>query len=370
MKTKTRTQLSVVIFFATFASLYAYLHFFAVAFFSNQFTWALLPLASVFSLGFVLTFVGYWMSSRHPHSSFYFVAWIGYIWMGTFFISLAGAVVGAFWELLWISSPDLSQALLLGVILLSSYSLYRGLEFPRVRQEQIKGPPGLRGQRWVQITDLHMGLLHHRKAWLEKVVTTVNSLEADYVFLTGDLVEGRPSIVKPHLESLRHVKARTDRLYILGNHEMIHGGAGWENELREMGWIPLHNEHRLYSFGSTRLMIAGVPDRMIRRFDPRFESNPDRALQTSEKVDFRVLLAHEPSSVFDLQKQTADVILSGHTHGGQIFPFGLLVRMVQPVVARWKTVRGVPIYAHIGTGLWGPPMRLGTRNEIVLFELV
>jgi len=370
MKANTRIQVSVLIFFATFASLYAYLHFFAVAFFSNQFSWALGPLTCIFSLGFCLTFLGYWVSSRHPHSSFYFVAWLGYIWMGTFFISLVGAVVGAFLEILWISGPDLSQALLVFVTALSLYSLYRGLEFPRVRRETIKGPEGLRGQRWVQITDLHMGLLQHRKEWLEKVVAKVNSLDADFVFLTGDLVEGKPANVKPHLESLRHVKARTDRLYILGNHEMIHGGAGWENELREMGWSPLHNENRLYSFGSARLMVAGVPDRMIRRFDARFESNPDQALQTAENVDFKVLLAHEPSSVFDLQKQTADVILSGHTHGGQIFPFGLLVRMVQPVVARWKTVRGVPIYAHIGTGLWGPPMRLGTRNEIVVFELV
>jgi predicted MPP superfamily phosphohydrolase len=112
-------------------------------------------------------------------------------------------------------------------------------------------------------------------------------------------------------------------------------------------------------------MIAGVPDKMAKRFNRTLSSQPDLALKTNQKVDYKILLAHQPSSVFDLVNEKCDLILSGHTHGGQIFPFHLFVRLVQPVVAGFKKINGTLVFAHQGTGFWGPPMRWFSQSEIV-----
>jgi uncharacterized protein len=94
------------------------------------------------------------------------------------------------------------------------------------------------------------------------------------------------------------------------------------------------------------------------------------ALRTSDTVDYRILLAHEPASVFDLKSEHCNVILAGHTHGGQIFPFSFYVRLVQPVVSGFKRINSTLVFAHQGTGFWGPPMRWFTDSEIAVFEFV
>lgn len=361
---------SVVVFLSVFAGLYGFLHYFTAAFLSNNFTYYGVEIGTVFTLGFILTFVAYYLGSRKPGGAFYSLAWAGYIWMGTFFISFSICAVLALIEALFEGLPNLSVPALVLSALLSAYSLFRGLQFPRIRIEKVEGPAEFKGLKYVQITDLHVGLLKHNQGWLQKVVDQVNRLQPDFLFLTGDLVEGKWDYVRPQLEPLKSAQAKTAKIYISGNHEMIHGGIVWEKELAEKGWTVLHNQNQVYTLNGAKLLVAGIPDRMIKRFDPRFESNPDKALSTTENVSYRILLAHEPSSVFDIKAQKPDILLSGHTHGGQIFPFHGLVRAVQPVVAGWKTISGVRVYAHIGTGLWGPPMRLGTRNEIVVFEMV
>ncbi|MGZ3692326.1 MAG: metallophosphoesterase, partial [Pseudobdellovibrio sp.] len=158
------------------------------------------------------------------------------------------------------------------------------------------------------------------------------------------------------------------KYYITGNHEYIHGGSIWETKLKNVGFEVLHNTHDLISYKNARLMVAGVPDKMLRRFGIEGVSLPDVALKTNEHTDYKILLAHQPSSVNDIKTETCDLILSGHTHGGQIFPFHLFVRMVQPVVAGFKTIKNINVFAHQGTGLWGPPMRWFSRSEIVVFK--
>ena len=116
--------------------------------------------------------------------------------------------------------------------------------------------------------------------------------------------------------------------------------------------------------------MAGVPDRMVKRFDTRLISDPDLALRSNEKVDYKILLAHEPASRWDLKNESCDLILSGHTHGGQIFPFGLLVRLAQPVVSGFKKMGDTLVFAHQGTGFWGPPMRWFSRSEIVVIQFI
>ena len=98
----------------------------------------------------------------------------------------------------------------------------------------------------------------------------------------------------------------------------------------------LHNENKTIAYKSAKILFAGVPDRMVKRFNPHLQSLPDVALKTNEQVDYKILLAHEPASRWDMKTESCDLILSGHTHGGQIFPFGLLVRLAQPVVTGFK----------------------------------
>lgn len=360
---------SVLVFFLLFFGTLGLLHFFAASYLTNGFHEYTRSIIAIYILGFFLMPMGYFVATRHPNTPFYFIAWLGYIWMGTFFISLWVSGLFALVETFW---PDhnLHRVALMLIGILTAYSLFRGLQKPRVRVEPIKGPGTLKGLRFAQITDLHVGLLNHDQRWLKKVVDTINELRTDFIFLTGDLVEGKNEHVSPHLHPLAFAQARLGKIYVSGNHELIHGGLIWERELAAHGWRVLHNEHEIFNYEGHNILVAGVPDRMIGRFDGALESNPDKALSTTKNLEYKILLAHEPSSVFDLKSQKPDLILAGHTHGGQIFPFNFIVRMVQPVVKGWKTILGIPVFAHMGTGLWGPPMRLGTRNEIVLFEMV
>lgn len=361
---------SVLVFFLLFFSTLASLHFFSASYLTNGFQEHTNLIIAIFTLGFFIMPIGYYVGSRKPNSPLYVVTWAGFIWMGVFWMSLWISALFAVIEILFPGLGNLHEMALGLIVLVSSYSLFRGLQKPRVRFEKLKGPGTLRGLRFAQITDLHVGQLKHTGRWLQNIVDRVNQLNVDFLFLTGDLVEGKPDHVMPMLKPLSDAQARLGKVYVSGNHELIHGGILWERELEAHGWKVLHNEHVIFEYAGRNLLVAGVPDRMIGRFEGGLESNPDKALATNKELDYKILLAHEPSSVFDLKNEKPDIILSGHTHGGQMFPFQLIVRIVQPVVKGWKTIMGIPVFAHVGTGLWGPPMRLGSRNEIVVFEMV
>ncbi len=287
----------------------------------------------------------------------------GFIWMGIFTIAFFFAIVQLIFSLL--ALPIHSSWMLYATGIISLWSLRLNVFGPQVVTHKLSGPEFLRGLRVVQISDLHIGMPLLRKAWLQKVVDRIQAARADLVVVTGDLVDAPFDETSPLIDPLAQITAR--KFYVTGNHEYIRGGD-WEARLHDLGFDVLHNSHQIIVRDNGKLLIAGVPDRAVNRFHKKLESNPDQALKTSEKVDYKILLAHEPSSVFDLNKEKCDLLLSGHTHGGQIFPFGIFVRMVQPVVSGFKTIKGTRVFAHQGTGYWGPPMRWFTRCEIVVFE--
>jgi len=287
----------------------------------------------------------------------------GYIWMGIFTIAFFFALVQLIFSLL--NLPLHSSWMLYATGIISLWSLRLNIFGPQVVTHKLTGPDFLRGLRVVQISDLHIGMPLLRKAWLQKVVDRLQTARADVVVVTGDLVDAPFDETSPLIDPLAQITAR--KFYVTGNHEYIRGGD-WEARLHDLGFDVLHNSHQIISRRGGKLLIAGVPDRAVNKFHKKLESNPDLALKTFAKVDYKILLAHEPSSVFDLNNENCDLLLSGHTHGGQIFPFGLFVRMVQPVVAGFKKINGIQVFAHQGTGYWGPPMRWFTRSEIVVFE--
>lgn len=295
-----------------------------------------------------------------------FLAWIAYIWMGFFSFMFFLSLIEVLFETVY--DHDYSYWFLPVALILSVWSLYRGLSFPKVVVHVLKNEK-MRGFSMVQISDLHVGLLHLNGVWLNRVVDTIVALKPNSIAITGDLIESRLKLIAGELESLRKFSEIPYRYYITGNHEYIHGGVIWENKLKQLGFDVLHNTNRIIEFGKSRILVAGVPDRMIKRFTRKSDSSrPDIALKSDEMTDYRILLAHQPASVNDMRGATCDLILTGHTHGGQIYPFHYLVRLAQPVVAGFRTVKGILVFAHQGTGLWGPPMRFFSQNEIVLFK--
>lgn len=302
-------------------------------------------------------------ASYSPNKNLRFLTWAGYVWMGffsnLFFLSILEGI-----SFLIYPHPH-SEWVILASAGIGIWALIKGLKLPTVNIHELTETP-IKNFKLVQISDLHIGMLHLNSKWLEKVINKIIPLNPDAVVITGDLVEGNYEDVSPQLEVLKKLSHVKNKFYITGNHEYIHSSELWESRLNELGFIPLHNENKKIIHEDKTILMAGVPDRSVSRFRRDKKSLPDVALSSDSISHYKILLAHQPASVFDLKNETCDLILSGHTHGGQIFPFHLIVRMVQPVNAGLKEINGINVFAHRGTGLWGPPMRWFSQSEIVL----
>jgi predicted MPP superfamily phosphohydrolase len=238
----------------------------------------------------------------------------------------------------------------------------------RIRVPLERLPLGLRGLRIVQISDLHIGQ-RLGEAFLRRVVERVNALRPDVVAVTGDLVDGPVASILPLLEPLADLFAPHGVYFVTGNHEYYWGGRESVSAVEHLGLTVLHNEHRVVERGGGSLVIGGIPDLLGGRFFPDHVSRPDLAFAGAPQGAPRILLAHQPRAVRGAAEQGVDLLLSGHTHGGQIFPFHLMVRLQQPLVRGLRKLLGVWVYAHRGTGYWGPPMRLFSSPEIAEITL-
>lgn len=311
-----------------------------------------LPLGLIFSHGV-------WRERMMPATYF------AYFWTGFFFLSFSFVLVQLLLSI-FIDHPY-SYWPLIAAVLAGAFSIVHALRPPRLITHELSGPREMNGLTLVQISDVHIGMPFLTQKWLARQVARINELQPDFIAITGDLADGPFDQVSLALAPLAELKPRIRKFYVTGNHEFIRGGD-WERRLLELGFTVLHNTHEIFERAGGKFMIAGVPDRIIVSRGRQFESSPFKALASHESLAYRILLAHEPKSVFDLRGEKCDLLLSGHTHGGQIFPFALLVRLAQPVVRGFKTINGVLVFAHMGTGYWGPPMRWLTSSEIVRFR--
>ena len=343
----------------------ALLHWFIYSMAAQSFLETPVWLAAIMIIGVIYMPAAMILSMSARREQLRFVVLGGHIWMGVFTIAFFFSFVQLFLSLF--NLPIHSSWVLWATGIISLWSLRINFTGPKVIHHLVNSPPNLGGFKVLQISDLHIGMPTLREAWLEKVVHKINGANPDIVVITGDLVDAPFDETSPLLDPLKKIQA--PKFYVTGNHEYIRGGD-WEARLDELGFTVLHNSNKVIKAKDAQLLIAGVPDRRVNRFNNRLESNPDMALLTTEVVDYKLLLAHEPSSVFDIKTETCDLLLSGHTHGGQIFPFGLLVRLDQPVVKGFKFINGVCVFAHQGTGFWGPPMRWFTRSEIVVITFI
>jgi predicted MPP superfamily phosphohydrolase len=307
------------------------------------------------------------------------LVWVSRIWMGLFGLLLS-ALVGA--EVLrlvlrifrgptpW--TPDWSAAVLAIACAAAVIGFISARGRPNVVRKTvpIQGlGEGLRGARVVQISDIHIGETLDGR-FLRRLVDQVNALEPDIVAVTGDLVEGFVHSTRDQLASLADLRGKLGVFYVTGNHEYYYGGQVWESEVRRLGLTVLRNEHRIVERNGARLVVAGVPDYNAGSFVPEHTPDPAKALAGAPSDIPRLMLAHQPRSAHLVGNERVDLQLSGHTHGGQIFPFMFFVPLQQPVIAGLKTVDGVRVYTHRGSGYWGPPMRVGASAEVAEITLV
>jgi predicted MPP superfamily phosphohydrolase len=231
-------------------------------------------------------------------------------------------------------------------------------------------PAPLHGYTIAQISDIHVGPTIKR-AYLNAIVNRVNALKADAIAITGDLVDGSVARLALHTEPLARLSAPDGAFFVTGNHEYYSGAEDWIAEMRRLGLTVLLNQHVVRERDGVGLMIAGVADFSAHHFNPAHRSDPHAAAADApHHVRVRVLLAHQPRSAEAAAQAGFDLQLSGHTHGGQFFPWNLFVPLQQPFVAGLDRVRDMWVYTSRGTGYWGPPKRFGAPSEITLVRLV
>ena len=231
-------------------------------------------------------------------------------------------------------------------------------------------PAQLHGFSIVQISDIHVGTTI-KNGYVSRIVDAVNALDADMIAITGDLVDGSVQRLSSHTQPLRQLAARHGTFFVTGNHEYYSGANAWIAEMRRLGLSVLLNEHVVLEHDGEAVVIAGVTDYSAHHFDPAQRSDPAAAIAGAPtSAGVRVLLAHQPRSAFAAAKAGFDVQLSGHTHGGQFFPWNLLVKLVEPFAAGLHRLDSLWVYVSRGTGYWGPPKRFGAPSEITRLRLV
>jgi predicted MPP superfamily phosphohydrolase len=312
---------------------------------------------------------------------------IGYIWMGLSFILFWCAALFHLVELLVTAAARLRSAPLdperrvtlarllgggaaaAGLAAAAAGAVEaRDLVTQRVRVALPKLPPGLDGLRIVQISDLHIGRSIHAD-YVASIVERANALTPDIVAITGDLVDGGIAALRQHVAPIAALRARFGVFFVTGNHEYYSGvTAAWLEHLRSLGVRVLANERVAIEGPDGGIDLAGVYDVSSGHYGIGHEHDPDRALAGRDPGREVVLLAHQPRSVRDAARLGVGLQLSGHTHGGQIFPLGYFL-FDQPFIAGLHRTGDTQIYVSRGAGYWGPPMRVGAPPEIALIEL-
>jgi predicted MPP superfamily phosphohydrolase len=338
---------------------------------------------------------GRWL--RQPWAEL--LTWVGLLLMGLFsslfvLTALRDVLLLAAWGVsaLGIGLPlaslrtlsgQVTPLLALAVTLLGFLNARRTPAVVRV-DVPIKGlPAALHGFTLAQISDIHVGPTIKR-AFLQRIVDKVNTLGADVVAITGDLVDGKVAELAGHVAPLAGLQSRHGTFFVTGNHEYYSGAHAWIAELRRLGLTVLLNEHVVLYHGKNRgvdaqddsqtvapLVLAGVTDFTAHHFDKAHRSDPTLALQGAPAAALvRVLLAHQPRSAAAASDAGFDLQLSGHTHGGQFWPWNLFVPMQQPFTAGLNKLQNLWVYTSRGTGYWGPPKRFGAPSEITALRLV
>jgi predicted MPP superfamily phosphohydrolase len=299
------------------------------------------------------------------------VVWVLFVW------SILGNVLRGVLALAGIADPDRSRIVTAAVALVSLVLLVWGyaeaMRVSRVRRIDVTLPrlgAGLDGLKVVLITDTHYGPIN-RARWSRGVTEVVNGLRPDLVAHTGDIADGEVHQRREMAAPLGDIRAELGRVYVTGNHEYFSGAQGWVEHMTALGWEALHNRHVVIERGGDRLVVAGVDDRTAAGSGvPGHHADHEAALAGTDPQLPVLLLAHQPQMVGGAVAHGVDLQLSGHTHGGQMWPFHYLVLTDQPSLQGLsRHGERTQLYTSRGTGFWGPPFRIFAPSEITLLTL-
>ncbi|HTJ17973.1 MAG TPA: metallophosphoesterase [Steroidobacteraceae bacterium] len=231
-------------------------------------------------------------------------------------------------------------------------------------------PAELRGFSIAQISDVHVGpTIKHE--YVAAIVDAVNGLDADVIAVTGDVVDGNVPQLAAHVAPLSRLRSRHGTYFVTGNHEYYSGAQAWTKEFERLGMHVLTNQHVVLTHQEHQIVVAGVTDYSAHHFDPKHRSDPVVALRGAPaSAAVRILLAHQPRSAEAAAEAGFDLQLSGHTHGGQFWPWNHFVRFQQPFTAGLNRLKNLWVYTSRGTGYWGPPKRFGAPSEITRIRLI
>ncbi len=224
------------------------------------------------------------------------------------------------------------------------------------------------GYHIVQLSDVHVGETID-KDFILPIVEVVTSLGADMIAMTGDLVDGSVNKLHADVTPLAYLRAPDGVLFVTGNHEYYSGAEDWCARFRELGMKVLLNEHIAIERAGKRILVAGVTDLLEGKKLPGHSSDPALALKDAPEHQTRILLAHQPRSIAVAKTLGYQLQLSGHTHGGQFFPWNLLIGLVQPLGSGLGKFDDTWLYVNRGTCYWGPPNRAGVRPEVTSLKL-
>jgi len=312
------------------------------------------------------------------------LAWSASLWMGFCFLSIS--LLLATDLLLWFAGSIAFAATALpaepghaglraaGVTLLSllagGAALREGLRPPRLVRtgfEIASWPRALDGFRIVQISDIHIGPILDRR-FARHLVERVNALEPDLVAVTGDLVDGSARHLAEEVAPFADLDARHGVFFVTGNHDHLSHAPSWVEEVTKLGMRALRNERVRIGDDDAGFDLMGVDDHHGDMIGGG-SSDLDAAVAGRDPAQPAVLLAHDPSTFRRARHADIDLQISGHTHGGQIWPFRYMVRLVIPWVAGAYRDGRAQLYVSRGTGFWGPPMRLFAPAEITVITL-
>ncbi|MCW2515783.1 MAG: putative phosphohydrolase [Mycobacterium sp.] len=270
-------------------------------------------------------------------------------------------------------SRVVSTAVVVVVFVLLVWGYAEAMRLPRTKHVDVVIPrlgEGLDGLRVAMITDTHYGPID-RTRWSALVADRVNEIDADVVCHVGDLADGNVAVREQQSRPLAGVRARLARVYVTGNHEYFYEAQEWLDYMADIGWDALHNRHIVIERGGAELVVAGVDDATAKGSGAvGHGANLEAALAGADPSLPVLLLAHQPKQVPEAARAGVDLQISGHTHGGQIWPFNFLVRLDQPVVHGLSSHgERTQLYTSRGTGFWGPPFRVFAPSEITVLTL-
>lgn len=380
------------IFFIIFISIFSYFNYLLGKYYSDAFNfpgrinallWSFNILATI-SI-FAAPYVYRMYPEKNPGALYDLLQWCGYIFFGVYsvlflFVILNASGLYAYEKLAAPSEErrNFLKFMLAGISLtatgvMSVAGFVEARTKPMVKKIQVPIkdlPDEFHGTTILQMSDIHVGQTI-KADFVEVLVELSNQLKPDMVALTGDLIDGTQSQLAHELEPFKKIQAPLGRFMVPGNHEYYWGIDHWIDFWKELGFKTLVNEHALVEKGSARLAIGGVHDYSARRMNDTYVSSPQEAFKSLPPEVTKVLLAHQPRSVYQASKAGVHLQISGHTHSGQYFPYNILIYLFQPYVKGLHRHEDQTwIYVNQGTGYWGPPSRFGVPPEITLIELI